>query len=107
VTPTDHYCFSKPACRAMAIEIDIVCTDVPDLRVACRVADVVLLRCLEGHRPFEVELGPQCSGVKGNETSLTVVALSDEYHEFPGKSVVSVAPRREPRSFLACLAAYA
>jgi hypothetical protein len=87
----------------MAIEIDIVCTDVPDLTVACRVADVVLLRCLEGHRPLEVELGPQASGIKGNEISLTVVALSDEHQEFPEKSVMSVAPRRETRSFLACL----
>jgi hypothetical protein len=87
----------------VSIEIDVVCTEVPDLMVACRVADVVLLRCLEGHRPLEVELGPQASGVKGNEISLTVVVLSDGYHEFPGKTVVSVAPRREPHSFLACL----
>lgn len=88
----------------MSVEIDIICSSAPDVRVAARVADLILGHCLNAYAPLDVEHGSHAVTLKGGDIWLTAVTIPEAYHEFSGEHAVSMrTERRNPRSYLACL----
>jgi hypothetical protein len=88
----------------VSVEIDVICSSAPDVRVATRVADLILGHCLRAYVPLDIEYASDAVTLKRGDIWLTVFTISEAYHEFPGEYVVSVrTERRNPRSYLACL----
>jgi hypothetical protein len=88
----------------MSVEIDVICSGVPDLQVAWRVADLVLCRCLNEYTPFDTEIRNEVITLRSSGVLLTAMVVPQEYHEFPGEVVVSIrSEERAPRSYIACL----
>jgi hypothetical protein len=89
----------------MSVDIEIICLEAPSTAASCRVADLVLLHCLEGHSRLEVEPEIQeAIWVKGRDFRLMVITLPEEYNEFPGKFERNVsAGHQGPAANLTCL----
>jgi hypothetical protein len=88
----------------VSAEIDVICSSDPDVRVAARVADLILGHCLNAYAPLDVEYGPGTVTLNAADIWLTAITIPAAYHEFSGEHVVSVRmERRNPRSYLACL----
>jgi hypothetical protein len=88
----------------MSVEIGVICSGMPDVPVASKVADLILGRCLNGYVELDVERGSHLIDLKRADIWLSAVAIPEGYHEFPGENVVTIrSERRNPRSFLACL----
>jgi hypothetical protein len=88
----------------MSIEIDVISSGVPDVRVAARMADLILGHCLNAYVPLGIEYGSDAVTLKSADIWLTAISDPEAHREFSGEYVVSVrAERRNPRSYLACL----
>lgn len=94
--------WSSPG-EQMSIEIDVICSNSPDVPVGCKVVDLVLGHCLDGYIPLKIEFGEHAVSLLSRDAKLTVISVASQYHEFPGKQVVSVrSETRCPYSYLVC-----